>query len=168
MRHNAARGSACRAVCLCVCLVICARCFSEPAAFEPDPYDFSEVPQWAKDVRRAEIITLGSLPFVTLGVTLSYSLYRYFSHGMDAAYFPNPFAQSSDAAHLSVSEQIGIICTAAGISLAIGITDFLWNYIERKIQEKQDSEAAAGVTVLPAAGAAETDSPAAAVPELKE
>ena len=84
--------------------VVSAELFAEIQPLNADPYDFSAAPQWAKDLRRAEIITLGSVPFVTMGVTFSYSLYRYFAHGMNSAYIPNPFAQSSDAAHLSTSE----------------------------------------------------------------
>lgn len=131
--------------------VVSAELFAEIQPLNADPYDFSAAPQWAKDLRRAEIITLGSVPFVTMGVTLSYSLYRYFAHGMNSAYIPNPFAQSSDAAHLSTSEQIGIICTAAGICVAVGLTDFIWNLIERKIQEKNDMESQNGITVIPSA-----------------
>ena len=99
---------------------------SENEALQIEGYEKGkELPSWAKDLRRAEIVTLGSLPFTTLGVTLAYSLYRYGANDFNPAYIPNPFPLSSTEARLSTDEQIGIIVTAAGLSLAVGITDFI-------------------------------------------
>ena len=57
---------------------------------EADPYEQDEFPQWAKDLRRGEIISLGSIPFVGLWVVGSYGGYKYFSGEIDS--FPNPFS----------------------------------------------------------------------------
>lgn len=95
-----------------------------------------ELPSWAKDLRRAEIVTLGSLPFTTLGATLVYSLYRYGANDFKPAYIPNPFPLSSTEAKLSTEEQIGIIATAAGISLAVGITDFIVMQVKHSRKKK--------------------------------
>ena len=56
------------------------------------PYSENEFPQWLKDVRDTEIITIGSLPFVMLGVSLTYSLIDVISHDFDMSYFSNPFS----------------------------------------------------------------------------
>ena len=37
-----------------------------------------ETPQWLKDLRDTEIITIGAMPFITLGVSLTYSLIVFF------------------------------------------------------------------------------------------
>ena len=42
------------------------------ASEEPVPYEDSEFPQWALDLRRFEVISLGSVPFAMIGVTLIY------------------------------------------------------------------------------------------------
>ncbi len=108
---------------------------------KPVPYSKQEFPEAVLDIRRAEIITLGSLPFTTLLTTFSYSFYRYFNHGCDSSYAPNPFAKTSEAANLNTSEQKLIIGVASGISLGIGITDLCFNHHakKRKTIEKQKS-----------------------------
>lgn len=110
-----------------VCLFcLCAPLGADEEAFRIDGYEKDKpLPSWVKDVRRAEIITFGSLPFTTLGVTLAYSLYRYAANDFKAAYIPNPFPLSSSEAKLDTSEQIGIISAAAVLSVAIGLTDFI-------------------------------------------
>lgn len=110
---------------------------SENEALQIEGYEKGkELPSWAKDLRRAEIVTLGSLPFTTLGVTLAYSLYRYGANDFNPAYIPNPFPLSSTEARLSTDEQIGIIVTAAGLSLAVGITDFIVMQVKHSRQKK--------------------------------
>ncbi len=98
----------------------------------PEPYQDDEFPSWSIDLRRSEIVTLGSLPFVTLGSTIGYSLFRYAAKGFDSDYLPNPLAKSSAAANLNKNEQIGIFITSGVISLIIGIVDFIIARIERR------------------------------------
>lgn len=124
------------------------------AAAEPtvtiEPYTKDEFPGWLQDLRRAEIVSLGSLPFVTMGVTLGYSLYRYFSHGMDSDYFPNPFAKSSSAARLTTDEQLGILFTSLGLAAVVGITDFTISSIQRNQQKRVEAELDRGsVEIVP-------------------
>lgn len=96
-----------------------------------------QLPSWAKDLRRAEIITLGSLPFTTLNATLIYSLYRYGSHDFDNAYIPNPFPGSSQEAKLNTDEQIGILTAAAAASVVIGLADFIVLKVKQNKLKKQ-------------------------------
>ena len=124
------------------------------AAAEPtvtiEPYTKDEFPGWLQDLRRAEIVSLGSLPFVTLGVTLGYSLYRYFSHGMDSNYFPNPFAKSSSAARLTTDEQLGILFISLGVAAAVGITDFTISSIQRHQRKKAEIQRnSEGIEIIP-------------------
>ena len=53
-----------------------------------------ETPQWLKDLRDTEIITIGAMPFITLGVSLTYSLIVLFQNNFNTTYFVNPFAKS--------------------------------------------------------------------------
>ena len=71
---------------------ICSPIFAESTSTEPKEYTEDEFPQALEDLRRFEIITLGSLPFVTLNSTLVYSGIKYVQHDFDPAYSPNPFA----------------------------------------------------------------------------
>ncbi len=123
-----------------------------------EPYTKDEFPGWLHDLRRGEIVSLGSLPFVTLGVTLGYSLYRYFSNDMNSDYIPNPFAKSSAAARLSTDEQLGILFTSLGLAAVVGMADFTISTVQRhqrqKEQERQNRE---GVEIILLDGAVEEE-----------
>lgn len=93
------------------------------------PYSENEFPQWLKDVRDTEIITFGSLPFVMLGVSLTYSLIDVISHDFDMSYFSNPFSIDTS---LSFNKQKKILLTSSLISLGIGLTNLSINLIKRK------------------------------------
>lgn len=102
----------------------------------PEPYEEDEFPSWLKDLRRAEIITLGAMPFITLNTSLCYSFGNYAFHNFDSDYFVNPFAQGSDTSSYTSSEQAGILLTSLGICLGIGITDFIVHSVKRSNQKK--------------------------------
>lgn len=112
--------------------------FSETSTSSDAPVEFSEdeLPQALKDLRRFEIISLGSLPFVMLDTTLAYSCIRYAMNDFNQAYMPNPFA-SSDQGGLTQDEQIGVLLTSLGICVSIGLTDFLVRLISRNIKKNK-------------------------------
>lgn len=95
------------------------------------------IPEWATKLRRSEVITFGSLPFVTLNVSTIYSVYRYVKNDFSSDFFPNPLAKSSDASNFTTDEQTGILITSLCISLAIGITDFIIDTIKERKEEEE-------------------------------
>lgn len=102
--------------------------------------DTVELPQGILDFRRFEIITLGSLPFVTLDVSLGYSLFKAIEGQIKYGYFyfPNPFKASED---YTDKEMKNIILTSAGICLGIGISDLVVNIVKRnKIKNANKNE----------------------------
>ncbi|HZK19843.1 MAG TPA: hypothetical protein VFC68_03865 [Treponemataceae bacterium] len=105
-----------------------------------EPYTKDTIPDWAQDLRRAEIITLGSLPFTTLTSTFSYSIYRFIKNDFNKNYFPNPFPGSSSEANLNSDEQKTILVSAAVVSLVLGITDYIICTIKQKKIDKQVQE----------------------------
>lgn len=102
----------------------------------PEPYKDEEFPGFLHDFRRAEIITLGAMPFVTFNASLAYSLGKCAFHGFNTDYFVNPFAKSTDSG-FSTDEQVGIILTSLGISLCVGITDFIVHSVKRANARKK-------------------------------
>ena len=119
-----------------LCL-LCASQFLFAEDFPPEPYGKNEFHPVFTGLRRAEIITLGAIPFVTFNVTLGYSIGKYASHNFDSNYFPNPFAKSSDANAYTTDEQIAIIFTSLGISAGIGLTDFIVHTVKRNRARKR-------------------------------
>lgn len=111
----------------------------------PLPYDENAMPQTLKDLRRFEIITLGSLPFVTLDAGIVYSGIRWANNGFDANYSPNPFGISN----YSTEEQMGILLTSVGISVGIALTDYIINLIKRSKKKKQEQFANSNIFITP-------------------
>ena len=100
----------------------------------PQPYSPDEFQDWMKDLYRAEVIMVGSLP-ITLFVSLeSYDFYRYFNNGLSAAYAPWPFNTGSTV-NLSPQEETWIVVSAVGLSLTVAVIDFMlgrWNATSKK------------------------------------
>lgn len=117
--------------------------FSEDTT--PLEYDSSSMPQGLKDLRRFEIITLGSLPFVTLDAGIVYSGIRWANNGFDSAYSPNPFATST----YSTDEQIGILLTSIGISISIGLTDYIINLVKRSNKKNREKLLNQSIIITP-------------------
>ncbi len=114
----------------------------------PEPYKDEEFPGFLHDLRRAEIITLGAMPFITFNATLGYSFGKFAYHGFDSSYFVNPFAQSSDSS-FSTEEQVGIILGSLGVSLCIGITDLIVNSVKRNNAKKKKLDQNAPIKINP-------------------
>ena len=108
--------------------------FAQDNSHTPKPYEKDELPQSVKDLRRFEIITLGSLPFVTLDTSLAYSTFRYAQNDFDEAYKPDIFSKTS----YTQEEQTGIILTSVGISLGIGLTDLVIQIIKRSSKKRRE------------------------------
>ncbi|MGI5096109.1 hypothetical protein IZU27_07210 [Treponema socranskii] len=140
------------AVLLLLCVIAFPCRAKEAKDTTPAPYTDDEFPQFMKDLRRAEIISFGALPFVTLTSTIVYSSARYAQHGFDSEYFPNPFAKASASNGYSTAEQAGILLTSAGISVGIGLTDLLVSVIRRKAAKKKlERKEKAPIVVTPIA-----------------
>ena len=115
---------------------------------DAEPYNQKSIPQWVKDMRRGEIITLGSWPFTTLMVSLSYSFAMFASHDWDSSYFRNPFSSSGEG--YSFDEIKGILLTSAAISVGIGVTDLIVQVVKReKARKKRNAEQLKNITVTP-------------------
>lgn len=94
-------------------------------------------PSWLKNLRRAEIVSLGSLPFTTLSTTFAFSLYKGMNNGFKDG-LPNPLEK--DKSGFSKEEQKGIFFTSLGISLIIGLTDYIVSSVKDKQTEKQQAQ----------------------------
>jgi hypothetical protein len=100
----------------------------------PQPYSPDEFQSWMKDLWRAEVIFVGSIPFTLFFALESYDLYRYFSTGMNATYAPWPF-NTGNSINLTPQEEGFIIVSAIGLSLTVAVIDFMigrWNATSQK------------------------------------
>jgi hypothetical protein len=102
-----------------------------PPGPTPEPYTEDEFPEWVLDLRRAEIIFFGSLPFSFLLGMEGVEVGRYFAHGQDPAYQPFPF-RSANPAEYTTEEKILIIGSALAISATVALIDFIIQKAARK------------------------------------
>lgn len=112
---------------------------------DPEPYDKEEFPQWALDLRRFEIVSLGSIPFAMIGVTMAYGAIEMNRGNMNS--LPNPLSPSS----LSEHEQLKVVGMTVCAGLVIGLVDYTVNVIIRHNKRKQQEmiNAAKQVDVIP-------------------
>lgn len=121
--------------------------WAEQKALVPDPYDSEEFPLWARDLRRAEIVAFGVLPFTIFFATLAVDSYRYATHEWDELYAPWPL---KPAGAIEMSEQNKGLVLQAGIASAavLAVLDYFIVRMKREGQRKEESTAPKGeVTV---------------------
>jgi len=89
----------------------------------PVPYEKEEFPKWSRDLRRSEIILLGSLPLVFMLSNLAYD-------NMGDQIFP-------DYSELSSSEETRRkITIAVSISGVITLMDYVLGYFDKEMDEE--------------------------------
>lgn len=94
-----------------------------------------ETPSVWQDIRRSEIVMLGSVPFVTIFTTLGFSINNFIAHDLDAVYAPNPLAKNT--AGFSEEEQINILVTSLCISAGVGVADLVVRLVKRNSAKRR-------------------------------
>lgn len=92
----------------------------------PEPYAPEEFPGWVRDLRRAEIVFFGSLPFTLFFTYEAYDVGRYLVNGFDPLLAPWPFRAGSEiGAGYTPAEKGWLIASALAVSLGVSVADFL-------------------------------------------
>jgi hypothetical protein len=110
-------------------------------------FDTSEFPQWAKDLRRGEIVAFGSFPFAFFFATISMDLYRSANHGWDRRYAPWP-VKPAGSIDMTKDEQILTLSLAAGGAVLIALTDYAIVRYKRSKAEQRSRELPAGTPII--------------------
>jgi hypothetical protein len=93
-----------------------------------------EFPQWSKDLRRAEVVAFGTIPFTWLVSTLIVDISRTVAHNGSRDYWPWPL-KPSGAPAMTNDEFISSIGIAFGISVTAAIADhIIIKYKRRKAE----------------------------------
>ena len=111
----------------------------------PDTKENYEFPQWAKDLRRWEIVAFGSFPFTMFTSTFAMDMYRWHNYnGMKNSdggmrYAPWPL-KSAGAVDMTKKEYENTMIIAAGLSVAIAVTDLIIVQVKRqKARQRAES-----------------------------
>jgi len=92
----------------------------------PVPYAPEEFPDWARDLRRAEIVFFGSLPFSFFFTFEAYDTGKFVASGFDPLQAPWPMRSGAEiAASYSTEEKAWLIASALTVSAAVAVVDYL-------------------------------------------
>ncbi|HOX92649.1 MAG TPA: hypothetical protein PLC54_06975 [Spirochaetales bacterium] len=111
---------------LCLCalgLVASIGAQSAPSPL-PQAYTADEFPAWAHELRRWEIVSLGSFPIALFYTKLAFDFARYASNGFDPRFVPWPFKNEFSYAP-SAGEQRTMFLSAAAVAAVAGFADWL-------------------------------------------
>ena len=110
---------------------------------EPEEYQEDEFSPLLKELRRGEIIMLGSLPLSIFLAIETYEIYRYVQHDRDPDYAPWPFRRHGGV-DFSSQESMGIFVYALGFSFLIAAADFIIGKFQGRGDGRKYSEPEAG------------------------
>jgi len=116
-------------------------------------FDMSGFPQWAKDIRRWEIVTFGVFPFSLFAVTFTTDMIRWYNaNGMDFSaqgrrYAPWPL-KSAGAVELSNEEFQRNLLLAAGLSMTLAFVDFFIVLSKRNNERRRLESSPPGSVII--------------------
>lgn len=114
----------------------------ESEGVEPVPYSPEEFPGWARDLRRGEIIALGSFPVALILTNVGFRLGRFtvesVKRGEFAQEYAPAFASPEQRAGLDDQQQLGLLLTAGAISVAVALADYLLGRREERRAQRRE------------------------------
>jgi hypothetical protein len=134
-------------------IVFCAStAYSQSSSAAPVPSKEAEqpklvFPQWALDLRRAEIIAFGAFPFMMFFSIFAMDTYRASTHDWDSRYLPWP-AKSPGAIEMDTDERVLTLGVAIGGSLVVALVDHLIVRVKRTRAEKQRLDLPEGDVII--------------------
>ncbi|MDR0645240.1 MAG: hypothetical protein LBG05_10140 [Treponema sp.] len=96
----------------------------------PLRYDPSEFPQWARDLRRFDVITLGAFPFAFFTATFFTDTIRWSQHNWQMTYSPWPL-KPAGAYETTDDEKLAILGIAFAIAVGVAVVDLIVINIKR-------------------------------------
>jgi len=101
---------------------------------EPAPYTEDEFPRWLRDLRRFEVIAVGTFPAALLVTNLGYSLYRFVSASIEAGSVTGesvPGVLGFGAGQtLEDEERRRVITVAVSLSASVAVLDWILGRLE--------------------------------------
>ena len=122
-------------------------------ASTPDPnmvssqFDTTGFPQWAKDLRRFEIITFGAFPFAYFFSNFAYNTYRWSNNEWDTRYAPWPIT-SAGGIEQTKDEKMVTLGIAAGGAVLIALVDYGIMRYKRYKLERENSQLPEGTPII--------------------
>ena len=110
-------------------------------------FDMTGFPQWAKDLRRGEIVTFGSFPFVYFFTNFGVDLYRCATNDWDRRYAPWPF-DAAGSFSKTQQERFMTLGIAAGGAVLIAVIDYSIERYKRSAREREIRSLPPGTPII--------------------
>jgi hypothetical protein len=127
-----------------LCAVSAEAVFSQTTIVQEPEYHY---PQWAMDIRRAEVVAFGTIPFTWLIATTVVDLYRSSQQNWDERYLPWP-AKSAGAVPMTNDEYLTCIGLTAGLSVGLALVDLIIVNVKRHKAEVRSAQLPRGETII--------------------
>ncbi|AFG37715.1 hypothetical protein Spiaf_1657 [Spirochaeta africana DSM 8902] len=102
----------------------------------PEPYHPDEFPQWALDLRRGSVITLGAVPVTLLVSRMFYDIGRFglrsFEQGQVAGEYAPLFFAPPDGVPLDDTDRTRILAIGVSAAAIIAVIDYYLGVRERR------------------------------------
>jgi hypothetical protein len=95
-----------------------------------------EWPQFAKDLRRFDVIAFGLFPFAYLVTSIGYDLYRSSQHGWDSDYYPWPLNERGIG--WTSEDYRNVLIGTAVVSLTVAAVDLTIVLLKRHAAGKRE------------------------------
>jgi hypothetical protein len=109
----------------------------------PEPYTEDEFPLWQHDLRRFEVVLIGSFPFTMLYSSLGYGLIRWGINGFSEGYAPT-LSPSAETVPLTQQEKLGVVLAGVGISALTAIIDLIIVNVKREAGTAEEALSGTG------------------------
>ena len=93
---------------------------SEDDTIVYEPYEDEEFPEWLQDLRRAEVVFVGSFPIAMLFSSLAYDGYRLVRSGIEEGGF-----SGAEIGSYTSDEGVGLLVAGLSVSAIVSILDFV-------------------------------------------
>jgi hypothetical protein len=126
--------------------IILTQTVNEISSFSIQPTE-EEFPLWAKDLRRAEIITFGSFPFTLFFSMIAVDTYQWGTHDWDNRYAPWPI-RGAGAVEMSMDQRVLTLGIALGVSVLIATADHIIIRMKRSNEAKKAAALPSGEPII--------------------
>ena len=126
---------------------------TDTTVVDPTIFNTTGFPQWAKDLRRWEIIAFGSFPFTMFATTFAMDTRSWIDqNGMDWSergrrYAPWPL-KTAGAIDMTNKEHETTLLIAAGVSVALAFTDLIIVQIKRHKERRRAENLPTGNIII--------------------
>jgi hypothetical protein len=112
---------------------------AKAAAAKIEPYTSEEFPSWALDLRRADIVAFGALPFTVFFAQFAIDGWRFSQNSWDRRYAPWPL-KTAGAVEMDENQRIAAFAAGCAGAATVALVDWILVSKRRARSERAERE----------------------------